>query len=232
MSSDHHLCWTKYIVYISRELWCVLSSVDPVACCMSNDQLRSGHQRSASGLAGWSRNCARCSVPGRLGPFLCLCRVAWRPWGPSSLGVSAPPLQNITYVEGFWGTYFVAQRILGEWTFGSLHKFHVVHCALRKFHLENLVLVCNWWGWPLHRRVPGEIISVSLHKLYIVRSRPLHKQFSANYLCNNFGAGGGGCTLWAKHIPSVQLRRQFSISWASDWRNFRRFPLEPFFETL
>ena len=43
--------------------------------------------------------------------------------------------------------------------------------------------------WPLHREIQGETIFVSLHNIYVLRSRSLHKYLSANCLCNDFGRG-------------------------------------------
>ena len=58
-----------------------------------------------------------------------------------------------------------------ELSFGSSHNFHVIHCAVRQeFALGNPdFCVIDGVGHYI------EIISVPLHKVYVMRSQPLHK---------------------------------------------------------
>ena len=75
------------------------------------------------------------------------------------------------YGGTFARSYSVSTKTnLGELIFGSWHKFHVIHC-MSKPHLYVYLMGLA----TLHRKTLGEMISVSSHNIYVLRSQPLHK---------------------------------------------------------
>ena len=103
-----------------------------------------------------------------------------------------PPLKNITYI-----------KLLGELILGSLHNFHVFHCVSRNYVWKSRFL-CVIHGLAITKTKFGEIISVSLHKPYVMRSRPLHKISLGKCFVYDFG---GGCINMNSNVGSSALAR-------------------------
>ena len=81
-----------------------------------------------------------------------------------------------------------------ELMFGSLHKFHVIHCVSINYTWNAGVLSVIHGVGHCIEKFRGKDFSMLLHKIYVMRSRPLHKISLSELfnLCANFG---GGCVL-------------------------------------